>query len=61
MKRLAVIVSLLALASLAATATPAGAYGGGANHGMWQVGLSFNCNNPDLCTPDMGGTGGFWG
>ena len=27
---------------------------------MWQVGLSFNCNNPSLCA-DMGGTGGFWG
>jgi hypothetical protein len=29
---------------------------------MWQVGLSFNCNNPSICnTPEMGGTGGDWG
>jgi hypothetical protein len=39
------------LAALASSAAPAGAYGGGTNHDMWQVGLSFNCNNPDLCTP----------
>ena len=61
MKRLIVLVSLIAmmaLASVAWTAAPAGAYGGGANHDMWQVGLSFNCNNPDVCGPDLGG---FWG
>jgi hypothetical protein len=61
MKRLAVLVSLiamLALAALGATAAPAGAYGGGANHDMWQVGLSFNCNNPDFCDAELGG---FWG
>jgi hypothetical protein len=59
---------VLAVAALAAAAvlamgfaSPASAYGGGANHDMWQVGLSFNCNNPSICnTPDMG-TGGFWG
>jgi hypothetical protein len=39
-------------------ASSAGAYGGGANHDMWQVGLSFNCNNPDFCGDE---TGGFWG
>jgi hypothetical protein len=59
--------SILMLAALAAAAvlaagvaSPAGAYGGGAGHDMWQVGLSFNCDNPSLCA-DMGGTGGFWG
>lgn len=58
---------VLALAALAAAAvlamgfaSPASAYGGGANHDMWQVGMSFNCNNPSVCA-DMGGTGGFWG
>jgi len=25
---------------------------------MWQVGVSFNCNNPDICGPSLGG---FWG
>jgi hypothetical protein len=60
MKRLTVLVSLvamLALASLAA-ATPAGAYGGGANHDMWQIGISGNCNNPSFCGEELGG---FWG
>jgi hypothetical protein len=43
MKRLTVLVSLvamLALAALGTTAAPAGAYGGGADHDMWQIGLS---------------------
>src|SRR6266508_4357389 len=65
MRRLIVLVSLIATMALAAvtwTALPAGAYGGGANHDMWQVGLSFNCNNPSICnTPEFGGTGGLWG
>src|SRR2546423_13563322 len=43
-------------------ASPAGAYGGGANHDMWQIGFSFNCDNPSICnTPEFGGTGGDWG
>jgi hypothetical protein len=65
MRRVIVLVSLIATMALAAiglSAGPAGAYGGGASHDMWQVGLSFNCNNPSICnTPDFGGTGGFWG
>src|SRR6266516_2634176 len=65
MRRLIVLVSLvatMALAAVAWTALPAGAYGGGADHDMWQVGLSFNCNNPSICnTPEFGGTGGLWG
>jgi hypothetical protein len=63
MRRLILTVSLIATMAVAAVAwtAPAGAYGGGANHDMWQIGLSFNCNNPSICnTPDMG-TGGFWG
>src|SRR4029453_7719244 len=52
--------SLLMVAALAAAAvlalgfaSPAGAYGGGAGHDTWQVGISFNCNNPspDFCGP----------
>jgi hypothetical protein len=57
--------SVLLVASLAASATlavgfasPAGAYGGGAGHDMWQVGISGNCNNPSFCGPELGG---FWG
>lgn len=34
-------------------------YGGGAGHEMWQVGLSFNCNNPDFCGSSS--LGGYWG
>jgi hypothetical protein len=56
------IVSLAALAAAAALAatfaSSASPYGGGANHDMWQVGISFNCNNPDFCGDE---TGGFWG
>jgi len=39
---------------------PAAAYGSLA---QWQVGLSFNCDNPTLCLPPPAGQGlgGFWG
>jgi len=60
------VVMLAAIAGVAAFAvgfaSSAGAYGGGANHDMWQIGISFNCTNPTpgFCN-DFGGTGGFWG
>jgi hypothetical protein len=63
-RRSILLLAALAAAAVLATgfASPAGAYGGGANHDMWQIGLSFNCNNPSICnTPEMGGTGGDWG
>jgi hypothetical protein len=57
--------SLLMVAALAAAAvlavgfaSPAGAYGGGAGHDTWQVGISGNCNNLDFCGAELGG---FWG
>ena len=57
--------SVLMLAALAAAAvlavgfaSPAGAYGGGAGHDTWQVGISGNCNNPSFCGDELGG---FWG
>jgi hypothetical protein len=59
--------ALATSAALAAGfASSAGAYGGGASHDTWQVGLSFNCNNPSffLCQdPETGSPelGGFWG
>jgi len=61
------LAALAAAAALAAgLASSAGAYGGGATHDTWQVGLSFNCNNPNyfMClNPDTGQPelGGFWG
>jgi hypothetical protein len=42
----------------AVTASSAAAYGGGATHDTWQIGMSFNCNNPSFCGNDLGG---FWG
>jgi hypothetical protein len=60
MRRLVVLIAALAAAAAvsAGFATSAGAYGGGASHDTWQVGLSFNCDSPTLCA---GGQGGFWG
>jgi hypothetical protein len=60
MRRLANVLTclVLPLALAGAIASPVGAYGGGADHDMWQVGVSFNCTNPDFCGD---GLGGFWG
>jgi len=55
-KRFLVMVAGIA-AAITMTASPAGSYGGGADHDMWQVGISFNCNNPDFCGDELGG---FW-
>jgi len=55
----ALVVSMSAVAVLlVAFAAPAGAYGGGAGHDTWQIGVSFNCNNPSACGNELGG---FWG
>jgi hypothetical protein len=53
-------VAAVILGASGLMASPAAqAYGGGASHDMGQVGLSFNCNNPDVCgSEDLGG---FWG
>lgn len=53
-----VLAGLVALLVAGMSTSPAGAYGGGATHDTWQIGLPFNCNNPDFCGPDLGG---FWG
>lgn len=60
MRRLIVLVAALAAAAALAAgfASSAGAYGGGAGHDMWQIGVSFNCNNASYCGSDLGG---FWG
>jgi hypothetical protein len=62
MRRSVILVAaLIAAATVSAGfATSAGAYGGGASHDTWQVGVSFNCDNPTICGA-QGGTGGFWG
>lgn len=60
MRRSLVWLAALAVAAALAAgfASSARAYGGGASHDTWQIGLSFNCDNPSLCG---GGGGGFWG
>src|SRR6266568_2591884 len=62
MRRLILMVAALAATAMLAVgfASAASAYGGGASHDMWQVGISENCNNPSICA-NLGGTGGFWG
>src|SRR5947207_1556796 len=55
---LSFVIPLTVAASIAAAAPAANAYGGGATHDMWQVGLSGNCNNPSVCGNELGG---FWG
>src|SRR5213083_2305815 len=57
------MLAALAVAAVLAVgfASPAGAYGGGASHDMWQVGISMNCNNPSLPLCAALGTGGDWG
>ena len=59
MRRVRMVVASLVVTAglLVGTAGTAAAYGGGADHDMWQVGISFNCNNPDFCGPELGG---FW-
>jgi hypothetical protein len=49
-----IVVSVL----LGATPSTAQAYG---NDALWQIGLSFNCNNRDLCLNPPFGIGGLWG
>ena len=50
---------VLAIGGMILSAGDAFAYGGGAGtFGVYQLGVSFNCNNPDACG---GETGGFWG
>jgi hypothetical protein len=60
MRRIALQASLFTAVVLvaAAFASSAAAYGGGSSHDTWQIGLSFNCNNPSFCGNDLGG---FWG
>jgi hypothetical protein len=60
MRRLFLMLAALAAAAVlvAGFASSAGAYGGGASHDMWQIGISGNCNNPSFCGDELGG---FWG
>src|SRR5881409_1103526 len=58
-RSIVVLAAFVAAAALAAGfASSVGAYGGGASHDMWQIGISGNCNNPSFCGDELGG---FWG
>ncbi len=59
MQRIRLVIASLAVSTalMVGTTATAGAYGGGADHDMWQVGISFNCNNADFCGANLGG---FW-
>jgi hypothetical protein len=55
----ALVISVVTTLGVAAVGSaPASAYGGVGSLDMWQVGLSFNCNNLALCGDELGG---FWG
>lgn len=54
---LAAPVAAIAVA-LSAGVGSAGAYGGDGQMGVYQVGISFNCDNRSLCGTQLGG---FWG
>ncbi len=65
--KLTAVSTLVAVSFLLATALPAHAYG---NTAQWQIGFSFNCNDPKICGPvppgsppgtTTPGTNGFWG
>jgi hypothetical protein len=49
-----IVVSVL----LGSAPSKALAYG---NDALWQIGLSFNCNDPSLCLTPPFGVGGLWG
>lgn len=60
-KRIIAIIAtpLLIAAGMAASPSgPASAYGGDGAMNVYQIGISFNCNNKALCGSDAGG---FWG
>ena len=54
----ALIALVIVSGMLGAAPSTAQAYG---NDALWQIGLSFNCNNQDLCLNPPFGVGGLWG
>jgi hypothetical protein len=56
--RNALLVLIVVIVLLGAAPSTALAYG---NDALWQIGLSFNCNNKDLCLNPPFGIGGLWG
>jgi len=52
------LVLIVVIVLVGAAPSTALAYG---NDALWQIGLSFNCNNKDLCLNPPFGIGGLWG
>ena len=63
LKKLATGTTVISMIMLGALFVPGGSafasYGGGGNADVYQVALSFNCNNPSFCGSTQ--LGGFWG
>ena len=56
---IATLSAVIMVVSFTGAAVPAAhAYGSNA---LWQIGLSFNCNDKNLCLQPPFGVGGFWG
>jgi len=55
----AVVLGLMGSLTVVLTASSASAYGHDGQMDVYQVGISFNCNNRDFCSPEE--LGGFWG
>jgi len=60
-KRCAAVAATMALAAagLVGGSTSAQGYGGDGQMDVWQIGVSFNCNNKSVCGAED--LGGFWG
>jgi hypothetical protein len=54
----AAVLVLVAAGLLLTGNSGAQAYGGDGANDVWQIGVSFNCNNRSLCGDELGG---FWG
>jgi hypothetical protein len=54
----AIVLGLLGAALMVVEASSAAAYGHDGSMDVYQVGISFNCNNRDFCSP--GELGGLW-
>ena len=57
--RVAVVVLTAGTVVTAGAGTSAHAYGGDGSMDVWQIGISFNCNNKTACGGED--LGGFWG
>jgi hypothetical protein len=56
------VAGLLGVSAISVAVPSVAAYGNaGGAHQTYQIMFSSNCNNPTICTRELGGLGGFWG